>query len=117
MSDPVPPRRPRHLMDPANPVRQVNDHRLTQVQRWVVSVLAVTTILHLSVGLVLGALFLDEDEPVSRFGVCVIGGLFGVVAAAVGRLIHQKPLPSLWLAVGFVPGLVGIWLVLAGVTL
>ena len=43
-------------MDPANPVRQVNDRRLTQVQRWVISVLAVTTILHLSVGLVIARL-------------------------------------------------------------
>lgn len=104
-------------MDPAHPVRQVNDAHFTQVQRWVVSVLAVTTIGHLSVGLVIGALFLDVDAPVSRFGVCVIGGLFGVVAAGVGRLIHQKPIPSPWLAVGFLPGVVGIGLVLAGVTL
>jgi hypothetical protein len=104
-------------MDPANPVREVNDHRLTQVQRWVVSVLAATTILHLSVGLVIGALFLDEQVPVSRFGVCIIGGLFGVVAAGVWRLIHQKPIASPWLALGFLPGLVGIGLVLAGVTL
>jgi hypothetical protein len=99
-------------MDPDHPVRQVNDHRLTQVQRWVVSVLAVTTILHLSVGLVIGALFLDVDEPVSRIGVCIIGGLFGVVAVGVGRLIHQKPIASSWLALGFVPGLVGVVLAL-----
>lgn len=104
-------------MDPANPVRQVNDHRLTQVQRWVVSVLAVTTIMHLSVGLVIGALFLSVDEPVSRIGVCVIGGLFGVVAAGVGRLIHKKPVPSLWLALGFLPGLVGVVLALNDVHL
>jgi hypothetical protein len=104
-------------MDPANPVRQVNDHALTQVQRWVVSVLAVTTILHLSVGLVIGALFLDENAVVSRVGVCIIGGLFGVVAAGVGRLIHQKPIASWWLALGFLPGLVGVLLVAAGVTL
>jgi len=99
-------------MDPANPVRQVNDHRLTQVQRWVVSVLAVTTILHLSVGLVIGAFFIDEDAAVSRVGLCVIGGLFGVVAAAVGRLIHQKPIASPWLLLGLTPGLVGVALVL-----
>jgi hypothetical protein len=104
-------------MDPAHPVRQVNDHKLTQVQRWVMSVLAVTTILHLSAGLVIGALFLDESATVSRFGLCVIGGLFGVVAAAVGRLIHQKPIASPWLAVGLLPGIVGIVLVLSGVTL
>jgi len=95
-------------MDPDNPVRPVNDHALTRVQRWVLSVLAVTTILHLSVGLVIGAFFLDESAQVSRYGLCIIGGLFGVVAAAVGRLIHQKTVASWWLAVGFVPGLVGL---------
>jgi hypothetical protein len=114
VTDPTPVRRPRHLMDPANPVRQVNDHRLTQVQRWVVSALAVVTIMHLSVGLVIAAFFIDDSAAVSRFGLCVIGGLFGVVAAGVGRLIHQKPIASPWLAVGFVPGLVGIVLVLVG---
>jgi hypothetical protein len=104
-------------MDPANPVHEVNDASFTQVQRWVVSVLAVTTIGHLSVGLVVGALFLDTSEPVSRYGLCIIGGLFGVVAAGVGRLIHQKPIPSPWLAVGFLPGVAGILLVLGGHTL
>ena len=99
-------------MDPDNPVRPVNDHRLTQVQRWVVSVLAVTTILHMSVGLVIGAWFIDEDAVASRVGLCIIGGLFGVVAAGVGRLIHQKPILSPWLAVGFLPGLIGTVLVL-----
>jgi hypothetical protein len=99
-------------MDPANPQRQVNDFRLTQVQRWVVSVLAVTTILHLSAGLIVAAYFLDEQAVVARIGLCVIGGAFGVVAAGVGRLIHQKPIASPWLAVGFAPGLLGIALVL-----
>ncbi len=102
-------------MDPANPVRPVNDHNLTQVQRWVVSVLAVTTILHLSVGLVIGALFLDVDAVVSRVGVSIIGGLFGVVAVGVGLLIHQKPILSWWLLLGLVPGAVGVVLALQGV--
>ena len=100
-------------MDPANPQRQVNDHRLTSVQRWVVSVLAVTTILHLSAGLVVAAYFLDEDEVAARVGLCVIAGAFGVVAAGVGRLIHQKPIASTWLLLGLVPGVVGVALVLS----
>jgi hypothetical protein len=101
-------------MDPANPVRQVNDHHLTQVQRWVVSALAVVTILHLSAGMVIAAYFMDQDALVSRLGLCVIGGAFGVVAAGVGRLIHQKQVLSPWLALGLLPGLVGTVLVLAG---
>ena len=112
MNDPTRVRRSRHLMDPDNPVRPVNDHSLTRVQRWVLSVLAVTTILHLSAGLVIGSFFLDESATVSRYGLCVIGGLFGVVAAAVARLIHQKPVASWWLALGFLPGVVGIVLLL-----
>jgi hypothetical protein len=39
------------------------------------------------------------------------------VAAAVGRLIHQKRIASWWLALGFVPGVVGIVLVLNDVHL
>ena len=99
-------------MDPANPQRQVNDFKLTQVQRWVVSVLAVTTILHLSAGLVIAAYFLEEEAVVSRIGLCIIGGAFGVVAAGVGRLIHQKPIASPWLLLGLTPGLIGVALVL-----
>jgi hypothetical protein len=114
VSDPTPVKRARHLMDPANPQRPVNDHRLTSVQRWVVSVLAVTTIMHLSVGLVVAAYFLDHQAIVSRVGLCTIAGAFGVVAAGVGRLIHQKPIASPWLLLGLTPGLVGVALVLAG---
>ena len=116
---PVPPRRS-HLMDPNAP-RPVRDpkaeHRLTRVQQWVMSVLAVTTILHLSAGLVIGALFMDVDNTTSRVGICVIGGLFGVVAVAVGLLIHQRSIASPWLALGLVPGIVGLVLVLSDVHL
>ena len=58
-----PPPRRRHLMDPANPQRVVNDQSLTRVQRWVMSVLAVTTILHMSGGLILAALVIDASTP------------------------------------------------------
>ena len=45
-------------------------------------------------------------------GLCVIAGAFGVVAAGVGRLIHQKPIASTWLLLGLMPGVVGVALVL-----
>lgn len=100
-------------MDPANPVRQVNDRSLTRVQQWVVSVLAVTTILHLAAGLVVAAYFLDEQAVGARVGLCVIAGAFGVVSAAVGRLIHKKSIASPWLLLGLLPGIAGVVLVLA----
>lgn len=109
-----PAKRPRHLMDPSNPIRPVNDHALTNVQRWVVSVLAVTTILHLSAGLVVAAYFLADGNLASQLWLCVIAAAFGVVAAGVGRVIHGKPIASAWLALGLVPGVIGAVLILAG---
>jgi len=99
-------------MDPANPQRVVNDRSLTRVQRWVMSVLAVTTILHMSGGLILAALVIDASRP-SRVMLCVIGGAFGVIAVAVGLAIHGKNVVTPWLLLGFLPLAVGLALVLS----
>ncbi|MGA8257406.1 MAG: hypothetical protein WB767_12610 [Nocardioides sp.] len=109
------PRRAKHLMDPSAP-RQVSTPeeraRLAHVQRVVMSVLVGTTILHLSVGLVIGATFIDASETVARVGLCVLGGLFGVVAVAAAFAIHRRSLYSPWVALGLLPGVVGLVLVL-----
>jgi hypothetical protein len=76
------------------------------------SVLAVTTILHLSAGLVVAAYYMDSSEGGARIGLSIIAGVIGVFAVAAGRLIHQKSAASPWLLVGLVPGIVGLWLVL-----
>ena len=108
-----PPRRRSHLMDPNAP-RPVRDpkaeHRLTRVQQWVMSVLAVTTILHMSAGLIIAAVVLDDPSPGARVGLSIIAGAFGALAVAAGRGIHQKPILSWWLLLGLVPTAVGIWL-------
>lgn len=108
----APPKRARHLMDPANPVRQVNDRSLTNVQRWVASALTTTTIFHLSAGLVIAAVFIDEDNPVSRIGLCLIAGAFGVIAIGVGMAIHGRFPISWWSLLGVVPTAVGLFIVL-----
>jgi hypothetical protein len=83
---------------------------LTTVQRWIMSSLAVTTILHLSGGLVLAARYVDPHS--SKVGLLVISGAFGLVAFAAGLLIHGKnPLHPL-LLLGLLPALVGAWWVL-----
>lgn len=115
MPEPEEPRRARHLIDPTAPRRPPDPQaaaRLARVQQWVMSALAVTTIVHLCVGLVVGALFVDEQDPVARVGLCVIAGAFGVMAVGIARAIHRRPLLSPWLAVGVLPGVVGVWLVL-----
>jgi hypothetical protein len=95
-------------MDPANPVRPVNDRALTRVQRTVASVLATTTILHLSAGLILAAVFVDDDQTAARVGLNLIAGAFAVIAIGVGFAIHgRKPL-SPWLLMGVVVAGLGL---------
>lgn len=118
MSEQQPRKRPRHLMDPANLQREVrrpsdsSPMHLEPVQKWVLSALAFTTIIHLSVGLVIAAVYVAEDRTDARVGLNVIAAAFGVVAVAVFRAIHQKKLASPWLVLGVLPGLVGLVLVL-----
>ena len=107
-------RRPRHLLDPndlqqSHRRSQSSQQSLTNVQRWVMSVLAVTTILHLSAGLALAAVFMDLAQTQARVGLNVIAGIIGVLAVVAARLIHQKSPLSPWLLLGVVPGLVGLF--------
>lgn len=101
---------PRHLMDPNNlPARRAGASKsLTQVQRWVMSSLAVVTILHLSGTFVFAAMI--SDKPDARIGLNLIAGVVGIIAVAAFRAIHGKPLLTPWLLLGPIPGLVGAWL-------
>jgi hypothetical protein len=106
--DSPPPRPRKHLMDPNNPRPAARySTSLTTVQTWVLSTLVVTTILHLSAGLVVAALFADKTD--AQIVLLVIAGLFGVVAVAAGRAIHRKSLFSPWLALGLVPLPIGLY--------
>lgn len=102
-------------MDPDAPRKAVDPlavARLERVQRWVLSVLIATTILHLSAGLVIAALYVDEAQTVPRVGLCVLAGLFGVCAVAAAFAIHRRTLASPWLALGLLPGVIGLVLAL-----
>ena len=99
-------------MTPGQPVRQPapGAMTITSVQRWIMSSLAVTTILHLAGGLVLAAKVADVRS--SQIGLLVIAGAFGVLAFAAGVVIHgRSPLHPL-LLLGLLPALVGAWWVL-----
>jgi uncharacterized membrane protein len=109
MSNP-PARHRKHLMVPGQPpLAKTDAMSLSQVQRWVMSTLAVTTILHLAIGLVVAAMYVDTTD--SRVGLLVIAGAFGIISVAVGLLIHQRSPWSPWLALGTLPALVGAVLV------
>jgi hypothetical protein len=85
---------------------------LEPVQKWVLSALAFTTIIHLSIGIVIAAIYIDEDRPSARIGLNIIAAAFGVIAVAVFRAIHRKKFASPWLLLGVIPGVVGLVIVL-----
>jgi len=106
-----------HLLDLDAPRRIVQDPEkdardLARVQRWVMSVLAVTTIIHLVVGILVASVMLDGPTS-SRVGLAVISGIFCAGAVAAGRAIHGKNVLSVWLLLGVVPTAIGLWLILA----
>lgn len=112
-----PVRRQRHLLDPENLQHshsrsQSSQESLTSVQRWVMSVLAATTILHLAAGLAVAAYYMDDSRLDARIGLNLIAAVIGMLAVAAARLIHHKSALSTWLLLGLVPGLVGMWLTL-----
>jgi hypothetical protein len=110
------PKRPRHLMDPAHPRKRASAEdlaRLARVQQWVLSILVTTTLLHLSVGLVIGSAHIDEDRPDAVIALNVLAAAFGVMAVVCAFAIHRRPLLSPWLLLGLLPGIVGVVVVLS----
>jgi hypothetical protein len=73
----------------------------------------VTTIFHMSAGLVVASFYVDGTRTDARIGLLVIAGLFGVLAVAAGLGIHGRSPLSGWLLLGFLPSLVGAYLMLA----
>lgn len=102
-----------HLLDPDNlPPRQTSGMSMTSVQRWVMTALAVTTILHLSLGLLIGAAFMPESRPDARVGLVVLAGVTGVFAVAAGFAIHLRSMLTPWLLVGLLPAVIGAFFIL-----
>ena len=102
-------------MDPDAPRKAPDPEavaRLQRVQTWVMSALVVTTIVHLSAGLVISAQYVDEEALSAGIGLSVLAGAFGVIAVASGRAIHKLSLVSSWLLLGVLPGLFSLYLVL-----
>jgi hypothetical protein len=96
----------KHLMDPHNPRPQNREPMsLGRVQKWVLSTLAATTILHLAAGLVVAAVFSERLD--AQVGLLAIGAAFGVIAILAALIIHQHRLLSPWLLLGLVPSIVG----------
>jgi hypothetical protein len=108
------PRKARHLidLDAPRPVRNVRQEKasLTRVQQWVMSTVVVTFALHMSAGLILAAMALEERGTTAQVGLNVIAGAFGVLGVAAALAIHRRRPLSAWLLVGTLPCFVGLWL-------
>jgi hypothetical protein len=101
-------------MDPDNPRREVKSQatgamHLEPEQKWVLSVLAAVTIVHLSIGLVIAAMYVEESRTDAQIGLNILAGAFGVISVAVFRAIHQFKMLSPWLLLGVIPTIVGLW--------
>lgn len=105
------PRR-KHLMDPNAP-RKAPDpqdlERLARVQRRVISVLAITTVLHLSAGLVIAADHVGKDRLDAQLSLLAIATVFMIGGIVATLLVNRRPWLSPWLLIGLTPGLVGLW--------
>jgi hypothetical protein len=79
------------------------------VQKWVMSILATSTIWHLAVGLVVAAAYLDTTGK--KIAMLVIASAFGVIGMVAARLIHQVRVLTPWLLVGLIPTAAGVWFI------
>jgi len=113
---------PKHLIDPATlqpgaqrtrqrpEERQRDLEKLARVKEWVTSALVLTTMFHLSVGLIIAAIYTDSDRTDARIGLNVIAGVLWIAGIAGARAIHHKKPVSLWLAAGIVMPAIGLFL-------
>lgn len=99
-------------MDPNTP-RKVADpkdlERLHRVQRRVASVLIVTTLIHLTAGLILAADAVSDDKRGAQIGLILLGGAFYAVGIGAVRAINKKPLLTWWLLTSLIPVAAGLW--------
>ncbi len=99
----------KHLMTPGQPrPPQRYSTSLGSVQRWVMSTLVATTILHLSAGVMVAAYFSQRAD--ARIGLLVISAAFGMIAVEAALLIHRHRPVSWWLLCGLLPALAGAYL-------
>lgn len=99
-------------MDPNAPRKKADPEdlaRLETVQRRVLAALAITTVLHMSLGLILAAEYVAADRLDAQLGLIFIGTVFGVGGIGATLVILRRPWLSPWLILGVLPGIAGVW--------
>jgi hypothetical protein len=96
-------------MTPGQPRVVRESMSIGTVQKWVLSVLAATTVMHLAGGFVLAATTLDTTgKQIAMLGIATAFGLIAILSAL---LIHQTRLLSPWLLIGLLPTAVGVYFI------
>lgn len=99
-------------MDPDAP-RKVADskdlERLHRVQRRVMSVLIITTLVHLTIGLILAADAISDDRRDAQVILILLGAAFYVVGIGAVRAINKRPLLTWWMLTALIPVAAGLW--------
>ena len=99
-------------MDPNAP-RKAPDpkdlERLSRVQRRVASVLMITTVLHLSAGMLILGVEVSDDRMDARIGLFAIATVFTLGGIAATSFLNKRPWLSAWLILGLLPTAFAIW--------
>jgi hypothetical protein len=80
---------------------------VTQVQRWVSTVLTVTIVGHFTAGLLLSAVMVGDRQLAPRIGLNVLATITATLMVGGVRAIHARSLLSPWLALGLLVGILG----------
>ena len=99
-------------MDPNAPRKPADPEdlaRLQRVQRRVLAALTITTVLHLAVGFIIAADHVDADRLDAQLALIAIGTAFGIGGIAATLAILRRSMLSWWLALGVLPGVLGVW--------
>jgi len=102
-------------MDPDAPRKAADPkdlERLHTVQRRVVSVLIITTLIHLTVGLILAADAVSDDRLDAQLALILLGAAFHVLGIAAVRAINRASLMSWWMLTALIPVGAGVWWVI-----
>jgi hypothetical protein len=99
-------------MDPNAPRKAADPkdlERLHRVQRRVASVLIITTLVHLTAGLILAADAITDEKRYAQVILILIGATFYVLGIGGVCAINKKPLLTWWMLTGLIPVAAGLW--------
>lgn len=98
--------------DEKRPSPERQEMSLTQVQRWIISLLIFVLCAFPVGGLIgLSHAVLKQDRTGSAIGLAIMSGVIGTIGVAGMRIAHQRSLLTPLLLLGMVPALIGAFFV------